>query len=110
MRVVVRVFATRMAVRMRVFCSIGVDMLVFVSLVVVIVFGVAVPVFVRVLGSVGVRVLVGMFSRLHAPNVHRLCRALPHPPVGASRMTQWHTFGSLGRVMASGGVHGSPPS
>jgi hypothetical protein len=50
---------------------------VFVSLVVVIVFGVRVAVRVRVFGSVGVGMLVGVIGRLHSAYVHRLCRALP---------------------------------
>jgi hypothetical protein len=57
---VVCVFASRMAVRMRVFCPIGMHVLVFVSFVRVIVLWVGVAVRVRVLGSVGVGVLVGV--------------------------------------------------
>jgi hypothetical protein len=58
--VVVRVFASRVGVRMRVLCSVGVYVLVLVSLMVVVVFGVGVPVRMRVLRSVRVGVLVGM--------------------------------------------------
>jgi len=59
-RVVVRVFASRVAVRMRVLCPVGMHVLVFVSLVVVIVFWIGVAVRMRVLGSVRMGVFVGV--------------------------------------------------
>ncbi len=96
MRVVVRVFAPRVAVRMRVLRPIGMHVLVFVRLVVVIVLGVRVAVRVRVFGSVGVGMLVGVIGRLHNAYVHRLCRALPR--------NEPHRFGALAFVRQLGFV------
>jgi len=78
---------------MRVLRSVGMHVLVFVSLVVVIVFGVRVAVLVRVPCPVGVGVLVGVVGRLHSAYVHRLCRALPrnnrHRPRNSTRSVAW---------------------